>query len=116
MLPADRAPVAAPALTPCGMYLAADVVVKTVMIALAVASPATWTVLLARGWEVARQARQLRAARTLLLQAPSRPGENADASVQEGIARAMLDAIRTELHLSQDLVGRATEGAGAAAG
>nr|WP_240459013.1 hypothetical protein [Stenotrophomonas maltophilia] len=69
-----------------------------------------------QGWEVARQARQLRAARARLLQAPSRPGENADASVQEGIARAMLDAIRTELHLSQDLVGRATEGAGAAAG
>ncbi|NEK70588.1 MAG: tonB-system energizer ExbB, partial [Xanthomonas perforans] len=49
MLPADLAPVAAPALTPWGMYLAADVVVKAVMIALALASLATWTVLLAKG-------------------------------------------------------------------
>ncbi|HCT28549.1 MAG TPA: tonB-system energizer ExbB [Stenotrophomonas sp.] len=106
MLPADLAPVAAPALTPWGMYLAADIVVKGVMIALALASLATWTVLLAKGWELARQARQLRAARALLLQAPSLPGESADASVQRGIARAMLDAARTELHLSQDLDSR----------
>ncbi|WP_440086593.1 tonB-system energizer ExbB [Stenotrophomonas sp. S11A1a] len=105
MLPADLAPVAAPALTPWGMYLAADVVVKAVMIALALASLATWTVLLAKGWELARQARQLRA-RALLLQVPSLPGERADASVQQGIARAMLDAARTELRLSQDLDSR----------
>ncbi len=106
MLPADLAPVAAPALTPWGMYLAADVVVKAVMIALALASLATWTVLLAKGWELARQARELRAARALLLQAPSLPGESADANVQQGIAGAMLDAARTELRLSQDLEGR----------
>lgn len=106
MLPADLAPVAAPALTPWGMYLAADVVVKAVMIALVLASLATWTVLLAKGWELARQARQLRAARALLLQAPSLPGESADASVQQGTALAMLDAARTELRLSQDLEGR----------
>ncbi|HEL4241105.1 TPA: tonB-system energizer ExbB [Stenotrophomonas maltophilia] len=106
MLPADLVPVAAPALTPWGMYLAADVVVKAVMIALALASLATWTVLLAKGWELACQARQLRAARALLLQAPSLPGESADASVQQGTALAMLDAARTELRLSQDLEGR----------
>mgnify|MGYP000399638310 CR=1 FL=1 len=106
MLPADLAPVAAPALTPWNMYLAADVVVKGVMIALALASLATWTVLLAKGWELARQARQLRAARVLLLQAPSLPTENVDASLRQGAALAMLDAARTELRLSQDLDGR----------
>lgn len=106
MLPADLAPVAAPALTPWGMYLAADVVVKSVMIALALASLATWTVLLAKGWELARQARQLRAARALLLQAPSLPAESAEASAQQGTALAMLEAARTELRLSQDLDSR----------
>ncbi len=106
MLPADLAPVAAPALTPWGMYLAADVVVKGVMIALAVASLATWTVLLAKGWELARQARQLRAARALLLQSAQLPAQSEDASLPQGTALAMLDAARTELHLSRDLDGR----------
>ena len=42
-------------------------VLSAVMIALALASLATSTVLQAKGWELARQARQLRAARALLL-------------------------------------------------
>ncbi len=66
MLPADLAAVATPALTPWGMYLAADVGGKSVMIALALASLATWTVLLAKGCELAR--------------APSLPGERAASS------------------------------------
>ncbi|MEG0185608.1 MAG: tonB-system energizer ExbB [Stenotrophomonas sp.] len=106
MLPADLAPVAAPALTPWGMYLAADVVVKAVMIVLALASLATWTVLLAKGWELARQARALRAARVLLLSAPSLPGGSGDGPLQQGIAAAMLEAARTELRLSQELDAR----------
>lgn len=106
MLPADLAPVAAPALTPWGMYLAADVVVKAVMISLALASLATWTVLLAKGWELARQARALRAARALLLSAPSLPAGNGGGPLQQGIAAAMLDAARTELRLSQELDAR----------
>jgi len=103
MLPAALAPVAAPALTPWGMYLAADVVVKAVMIALALASLATWTVLLAKGWELARQARQLRAARALLLQSAQLPTQSEEATLQQGAALTMLDAARTELRLSQEL-------------
>jgi hypothetical protein len=91
MLPADLALVAAPALTPWGMYLAADVVVKAVMIALALASLATWTVLLAKGWELARQARQLRAARALLLQSAQLPTQSEEATLQQGAALAMLE-------------------------
>ncbi len=106
MLPADLAPVAASALTPWGMYLAADVVVKAVMIALALASLATWTILLAKGWELTRQARQLRAARALLLQSAQLPPQSEEASLQQGTALAMLDAARTELRLSQDLDSR----------
>ena len=106
MLPADLAPLAAPALTPWGMYLAADVVVKAVMIALAVASLATWTVLLAKGWELSRQARALRAARARLLETASLPADDADAALAEGTAAAMLHAARSELRLSQDLDSR----------
>lgn len=106
MLPADLAPLAAPALTPWGMYLAADVVVKAVMIALAVASLATWTVLLAKGWELSRQARALRAARARLLETPSLPADDVDAALAEGTAAAMLHAARSELRLSQDLHSR----------
>ena len=106
MLPADLAPLATPALTPWGMYLAADVVVKAVMIALAIASLATWTVLLAKGWELSRQARALRAARARLLETASLPADDADAALAEGTAAAMLHAARSELRLSQDLDSR----------
>jgi len=88
------------------MYLAADVVVKGVMIALAVASLATWTVLLAKGWELSRQARALRAARARLLETPSLPADDADAALAGGTAAAMLRAARSELRLSQDLDSR----------
>jgi hypothetical protein len=105
MLPADLAPVAAPALTPWGMYLAADVVVKAVMIALALASLATWTVLLAKGWELARQARQLRAARALLLQSPA-AGAERRGKPAAGHRAGDAGRRRTELRLSQDLDSR----------
>ncbi|BCX45301.1 hypothetical protein [Stenotrophomonas pavanii] len=70
MLPADLAPVATPALTPWGMYLAADVVVKSVRIALALASLATWAVLLAKGCELARAEPARRARRIFMVAAP----------------------------------------------
>jgi biopolymer transport protein ExbB len=65
------------ALSPWGMFVQADVVVKVVMIGLAMASVATWTVLLVK-------AIQLRAAR--------REGRRALATVLS--ARSLLDAIR----------------------
>ena len=108
MLPADLAPMAPSALTPWAMYLAADVVVKAVMIALALASLATWTVLLAKGWELQRQARALRSARTRLLSAPQLPADpHDDATLGQGTAAAMLLAARTELQLSTGLADRA---------
>ncbi|WP_240336093.1 tonB-system energizer ExbB [Stenotrophomonas sp. B1-1] len=107
MLPADLAPMAPSTLTPWAMYLAADMVVKAVMIALALASLATWTVLLAKGWELQRQARALRAARTRLLAAPQLPADPQDATLGQGTAAAMLLAARTELQLSAGLADRA---------
>ncbi|WP_422504889.1 tonB-system energizer ExbB [Stenotrophomonas sp. GZD-301] len=91
-------------LTPWGMYLAADAVVKAVMLLLAAASVATWTVLLAKGWALSRQARRLRAARALLLNAAHLPAPDAaaDAVLGQGAAHALIEAARTELRLSGD--------------
>ncbi|WP_246333564.1 tonB-system energizer ExbB [Stenotrophomonas tumulicola] len=89
-------------LTPWGMYLAADTVVKTVMIGLAVASIATWTILLAKSWELGRHARQLRQARARLLEAARLPPHGGDASFDHGAANALVEAACNELRLSHD--------------
>src|SRR5713101_1734795 len=47
-------------LSPWGMFLHADIVVKLVLIGLAFASLITWTVALAKGFEVLFARRQLR--------------------------------------------------------
>ncbi|MER2177138.1 MAG: tonB-system energizer ExbB, partial [Stenotrophomonas maltophilia] len=89
-------------LTPWGMYQAADGVVQTVMIGLALASIATWTVLVAKTWELGRQRTRLRQARALLLQSAQLPTPRTHALLDEGVAHALIDAARTELRLSQD--------------
>jgi len=89
-------------LTPWGMYQAADGVVQAVMIGLALASIATWTVLVAKTWELARQRTTLRAARALLLQAAHLPAPQTQPLLDEGVAHALIDAARTELRLSHD--------------
>jgi len=58
-------------LSPWGMFLNADVVVKAVMIGLAVASLVTWTVALAKGLEVTMARRRLRRGLRVLAQARS---------------------------------------------
>ncbi|MDK2748883.1 MAG: tonB-system energizer ExbB [Brevundimonas sp.] len=86
-------------LTPWGMFLAADVVVKVVILGLALASVATWTVLIAKSFELrARTAAQQRAfeavdtARTL-----------AEAAIDERSALSpMVRAAVAELDLSSD--------------
>ncbi|MFD2265151.1 tonB-system energizer ExbB [Lacibacterium aquatile] len=56
-------------LSPMGMFLAADWVVKAVMIGLALASVATWTVWLAKSWELSSARKDLRAGLDVLLRA-----------------------------------------------
>ena len=92
--------VSTPALTPWSMYLAADLVVKSVMIGLAIASVATWTVLLAKGWELARERRRLLQARALLLDSVQLPDPQRDLQLQREPVRSLLEAARTELRLS----------------
>jgi biopolymer transport protein ExbB len=100
--PALAAAVAAPAhaLTPWGMYLAADMVVKAVMIGLAAASVATWTVLLAKGWELARERAQLQRAAALLGSSVQLPPSDSDPQLQAPAVQALVDAAHAELRLS----------------
>ncbi|TDR95066.1 tonB-system energizer ExbB, partial [Enterovirga rhinocerotis] len=58
-------------LSPWGMFLQADIVVKAVMVGLALASLATWTVWLAKGIELASAKRRARSATRKLERAQS---------------------------------------------
>lgn len=77
-----------PALSPWGMFIQADVVVKVVMIGLALASVATWTVLLVK---------------TIQLRAARRAGRRALATVLS--ARSLQDAAR-QVADERSVVGR----------
>lgn len=93
-------------LTPWAMYQSADWVVQAVMICLALASLATWTVLIAKTLELGRIGRRLQSARQLLDTSGSLDITYAQPELQQpGLARAMLDAARTELTLSVDAQG-----------
>jgi biopolymer transport protein ExbB len=85
-------------LTPLGMFLAADSVVKTVMALLALASVASWTVLLAKSLELAGGRRGLRAAL-----AAARAAVSLDAFAQGAAAGDMLEAAEAELAKSAGL-------------
>jgi biopolymer transport protein ExbB len=72
----DPAPVVASAslprdLSPLGMFLNADIIVKAVMLGLLFASLVTWTVFVAKNWELWQAKRRARAALILLNQAGS---------------------------------------------
>ncbi len=58
-------------LSPWGMFMSAHVVVKAVMISLALASLITWTVALAKGWELLAGKRRARAQNVVLARSGS---------------------------------------------
>jgi biopolymer transport protein ExbB len=87
-------------LSPWGMFLAADIIVKAVMVGLALASVLTWTIWLAKAIELLSARRNLRSAVATLAQA--RSWDAAAAVLQDrrdGIA-AMVRAANDELRLS----------------
>ncbi len=90
-------------LTPWGMYLAADWVVQAVMIGLAIAAIATWTVLVAKAWELSREARSLAQAHDVLHACARLPVAEAHAALSAPLARGMLDAAHVELKQSSGL-------------
>ena len=88
-------------LSPWGMFVAADWVVKLVMIGLMIASVVTWTVWLAKSLEIVGARRRVRA--DLLALAQARSLADATARVQPGAPAAeFLQAVAIELGLSAD--------------
>jgi biopolymer transport protein ExbB len=87
-------------LSPWGMYLNADPVVKAVLIGLGLASIVTWTVWLAKPIEIVLAKRRVRAALGVLASVRTTSEGVERLSRTEGEVRKFLDAAITELKLS----------------
>jgi biopolymer transport protein ExbB len=88
-------------LSPWGMFLNADVVVKAVMVGLAFASLITWTVALAKGLEVMMAKRRLRRGLRVLVQARSLAEAGKQLNARHTVA-ALIEAALAEVELSAD--------------
>jgi biopolymer transport protein ExbB len=100
-----QAPVAAELprdLTPWGMFVSADPLVKAVLIGLVLASVVTWTVWLAKTIELVMARRRVNADLATLASA-QRVADGAERlAATQGPARAFLDAAVAEIQLSQN--------------
>jgi biopolymer transport protein ExbB len=91
-------------LSPWGMFLAADIVVKAVMVGLAFVSLLTWTIWFAKAFELLAARRQLRRAIEALNQARSIADAMTCLNDRGGDVAALLRATETELRLSADAI------------
>jgi biopolymer transport protein ExbB len=91
-LPAD--------LSPWGMFLAADIVVKAVMVGLALASLVTWTVLLAKSLEILAAKARLRRGLRVILGAPDLQAAARATAGRGGPAATMLRVAGQEVEAS----------------
>jgi biopolymer transport protein ExbB len=91
-------------LSPWGMFLAADIVVKAVMVGLALASLLTWTIWFAKALELLAARRGLRAAIEALNDARSLADAITHLNGRGGDVVMLLDAAETELRLSADAI------------
>src|SRR6188474_315942 len=89
-------------LSPGGMFMAADIVVKAVMVGLAFASVLTWTIWFAKAIELMFARRQMRAAIAKLAHAKSWSEANVRTKGRLGGAGELLRAADTELRMSAD--------------
>jgi biopolymer transport protein ExbB len=89
-------------LSPWGMFIAADIVVKAVMIGLALASVLTWTIWFAKAFELLAARRQLRRAIAALNEARTLADAMTQVKDRGGDVETMLRATETELRLSDD--------------
>jgi biopolymer transport protein ExbB len=87
-------------LTPWGMFMNADEVVKAVLIGLVFASVVTWTVWLAKTVEILLAKRRVQTALNLVASARSISEGIVRSADAEGEVRKLLDAAGTELKLS----------------
>ena len=90
-------------LTPWGMFLSADIIVQLVMIGLALASLLTWTIWVAKSFELVQARRHLRAALEAVSAAPTLK----DAALRVGTGTSpealLLGASVAEIRASDDL-------------
>jgi biopolymer transport protein ExbB len=84
------------------MFLAADVVVKAVMLGLVFASVVTWTIWFAKVTELIAARRQLRSAAKVLSEARSLKDCWGTAKKRNDAAGSLVGAAETELRLSAD--------------
>lgn len=95
-------------LSPWGMFLAADIVVKAVMIGLVLASVLVWTVWLAKSVELLAATRRLRRSAQLLAKASSLDEISMGNAQVRGLAADGIFAAREEVQLSagiEDIAG-----------
>jgi biopolymer transport protein ExbB len=88
-------------LSPWGMFLNADAVVKAVMVGLAIASLITWTVALAKGLELVAARRRLRKGLRVLAQARSLADAARQVDQRHTVA-ALIEAALAEVEASAD--------------
>jgi len=89
-------------LTPWGMFLSADIVVKAVMMGLVFASVVTWTILFAKVTELIAARRRLRKSIRELSEVRSLADWVPTSKKGNEVVRAFMQAAETELHLSAD--------------
>jgi biopolymer transport protein ExbB len=91
-------------MSPLGMFLAADIVVKAVMLGLIFASVLAWTIWFAKTIELITARRRLRAITAVLSAASSLTDCIAQLPERDGPAGALIRAAENELRLSADVV------------
>lgn len=87
-------------LSPWGMYKNADIVVKAVMIGLAIASIITWTIWIAKGFELLGAKRRLKGEIASLKRARTLDEASAGAKKEGTLANLLVHDALEEMHLS----------------
>jgi biopolymer transport protein ExbB len=87
------------------MFLNADVVVKLVMIGLAFASLVTWTIYVAKAFELATARRQIRRGLRILSRAATLAQAHDQLREQDGTAAQLMQAAAQEIRLSANAQG-----------
>ena len=100
----SQSPLGPTDLTPWGMYLSADPVVKAVLIGLVFASVVTWTIWLAKTVEILTARRRVREALDVLSRARTSPEAAERLMDRKSEVRRFVDAAATEMNLSADVV------------
>jgi biopolymer transport protein ExbB len=100
VLEADNSLGMAHDLSPWGMYQNADIIVKIVMIGLAIASIITWTIWIAKGFELMGAKRRLRTEIVHLKKASTLKEASASATKPGTLANLLVHDALEEMHLS----------------